>query len=66
VKAYQQAGKSDLPIAIIQNGTTQEERFIAGTIQDIEAKALQSRHRRSCHYYRGRGGEGKLSVEGNL
>lgn len=43
VKAYQQAGKSDLPIAIIQNGTTQEERFIAGTIQDIEAKALQSR-----------------------
>ncbi|WP_194972852.1 uroporphyrinogen-III C-methyltransferase [Aquiflexum lacus] len=42
VKAYRQAGKSDLPIAIIQNGTTKEERFVAGTIQDIQAKAQSS------------------------
>ena len=42
VKAYQQVGKSDLPVAIIQNGTTNEEKFVAGTIQDIQAKATQS------------------------
>lgn len=42
VKAYTTAGKSDLPIAIIQNGTTSEEKFIAGTIGDIQAKAHQS------------------------
>jgi uroporphyrin-III C-methyltransferase len=42
VKAYRQAGKSDLPVAIIQNGTTKEERFVAGTIQDIQAKAQSS------------------------
>jgi uroporphyrin-III C-methyltransferase len=42
VKAYRQAGKSDLPVAIIQNGTTREERFVAGTIRDIQAKAQSS------------------------
>jgi uroporphyrin-III C-methyltransferase len=42
VKAYRLAGKSDLPVAIIQNGTTKEERFVAGTIQDIQAKAQSS------------------------
>ncbi|RPA69987.1 uroporphyrinogen-III C-methyltransferase [Cyclobacteriaceae bacterium YHN15] len=42
VKAFLQAGKSDLPVAIIQNGTTKEERYVAGTIQDIQSKAAQS------------------------
>jgi uroporphyrin-III C-methyltransferase len=42
VKAYTMAGKSEIPVAIIQNGTTKEERYVAGTIQDIQAKATQS------------------------
>jgi uroporphyrin-III C-methyltransferase len=42
VKAFQLAGKSDLPVTIIQNGTTNEEKFIAGTIGDIQDKANQS------------------------
>lgn len=42
VKAYRQAGKSDLPVAIIQSGTTKEEKIVAGTIVDIEAKAKSS------------------------
>jgi uroporphyrin-III C-methyltransferase len=42
VKTYNQAGKSDLPVAVIQNGTTKEERFIAGTIEDIVSKAHQA------------------------
>jgi uroporphyrin-III C-methyltransferase len=42
VKAYKMAGKSDIPVAIIQNGTTKEERIVAGTLQNIQNKALQS------------------------
>jgi len=42
LKAYRQAGKPDLPVAIIQNGTTKEEKFVAGTIRDIQQKANQS------------------------
>lgn len=42
VKAYKETGKADIPVAIIQNGTTKEEQFIAGTIQDITSKALQA------------------------
>lgn len=37
--AYHKAGKSRLPIAIIQSGTTREEKLVAGTIQDILPKA---------------------------
>ncbi|PSL05754.1 uroporphyrinogen-III C-methyltransferase [Cecembia rubra] len=42
VNAYTAAGKSDIPVAIIQNGTTKEEQFVAGTIQDITSKARQA------------------------
>lgn len=42
VQSYLKAGKADLPIAIIQSGTTKEEKIIAGTIQDIEAKSYSS------------------------
>ncbi len=42
VKVYQKAYKADLPIAIIQSGTTSEQHVVAGTINDIEKKALDS------------------------
>ncbi|MFC0263406.1 uroporphyrinogen-III C-methyltransferase [Fontibacter flavus] len=42
VKAYKAAGKSDIPVAIIQNGTTKEEQFVAGTILDITSKSHQA------------------------
>ncbi|MGY6520950.1 MAG: uroporphyrinogen-III C-methyltransferase [Mongoliitalea sp.] len=42
VKAYTSAGKADIPVAIIQNGTTKEEQFVASTIQDITFKAAQA------------------------
>lgn len=32
-------GRAELPIAIIQSGTTKEEKLVAGTIQDIVPKA---------------------------
>ena len=42
VSVYQACGKSELPIAIIQSGTTREERIVAGFIGDIEQKAVDS------------------------
>jgi len=39
VATYQKAGKANLPIAIIQSGTTQEEKITAGFISDISQKA---------------------------
>lgn len=42
VNAYTTVGKSEIPVAIIQNGTTKEEQFVAGTIQDIASKAHQA------------------------
>ena len=39
VKVYSQFGKSELPIAIIQSGTTRDEKITAGYIGDIEQKA---------------------------
>ena len=39
VKVYSQIGKSELPIAIIQSGTTRDEKITAGYIGDIEQKA---------------------------
>jgi uroporphyrin-III C-methyltransferase len=43
VAVYQKAGKGNLPIAIIQSGTTQEEQITAGYIADISQKALDNR-----------------------
>lgn len=42
VRVYQACGKSELPIAIIQSGTTREERIVAGFVGDIEQKAFDS------------------------
>lgn len=39
---YRNTGKEHLPIAIIQSGTTREEKITAGFIHDIEQKALEN------------------------
>lgn len=39
VSCFHNAGKSTTPIAIIQSGTTTEEKVVAGLIEDIEQKA---------------------------
>ncbi|AFL83347.1 uroporphyrinogen-III C-methyltransferase [Belliella baltica DSM 15883] len=39
VSFYQQYDRNDLPIAIIQNGTTKEEKLVAGYMDDILIKA---------------------------
>jgi len=41
-ETYRKAGKSHLPVAIIQSGTTREEKITAGFIHDIEQKALEN------------------------
>jgi uroporphyrin-III C-methyltransferase len=43
VATYQKAGKGNLPIAIIQSGTTREEQITAGYIADISQKAIDNR-----------------------
>ena len=42
VQTFQNAEKTNLPIAIIQSGTTREEKITAGFIHDIEAKAIEN------------------------
>lgn len=42
VKTFQEAQKPNLPIAIIQSGTTRDEKITAGFIHDIEAKAKEN------------------------
>ncbi len=42
VSIYKNAGKENLPIAIIQSGTTREEKITAGSITDILPKALEN------------------------
>ncbi len=42
VRIYKNFGKNDLPIAIIQSGTTSEEKIVAGFISDIEQKAKEA------------------------
>ena len=36
---FRTSGKPDTPVAIIQNGTTAEEKWIIGTVKDIVFKA---------------------------
>lgn len=38
VEIYREAGKEDLPIAIIVNGSLPNEKFFTGTVKDIETK----------------------------
>ncbi|MCH7402516.1 uroporphyrinogen-III C-methyltransferase [Belliella kenyensis] len=40
VQIYKQNFKADLPIAIIQSGTTKDLKLVAGTISDIQEKAV--------------------------
>lgn len=41
VACYKKSNREDLPIAIIQSGTTKEEKIVAGMIRDIEEKASE-------------------------
>lgn len=43
VSVYRDLGRGDLPIAIIQSGTTRDEKITAGFIHDIEQKANESK-----------------------
>lgn len=43
VRVYQDFGKSDLPVAIIQSGTTRDEKITAGLINNIEEKAQENK-----------------------
>jgi uroporphyrin-III C-methyltransferase len=43
VSVYSKFGKSELPIAIIQSGTTRDEKITAGYIGDIEQKAEENK-----------------------
>ncbi|UZD21083.1 uroporphyrinogen-III C-methyltransferase [Algoriphagus halophytocola] len=40
---YRKFGQQDLPIAIIQSGTTRDEKITAGFIHDIEDKAFENK-----------------------
>lgn len=42
VSVYRNYDQQDLPIAIIQSGTTRDERITAGYIHDIEEKAFEN------------------------
>ena len=42
-RIYSTYGKADLPIAIIQSGTTSEEKIVAGFISDIEQKVEEAK-----------------------
>ncbi|MDG1278807.1 MAG: uroporphyrinogen-III C-methyltransferase [Algoriphagus sp.] len=42
VKVYSQFGKGDLPVAIIQSGTTREEKITAGHISTISQRAKEN------------------------
>lgn len=42
VALYRQYDKSSMAIALIQNGTTRQEKVVAGTISDIEQKVILS------------------------
>jgi uroporphyrin-III C-methyltransferase len=43
VAIYEKAGKGNMPIAIIQSGTTREEQITAGYIADISQKAKDAK-----------------------
>lgn len=43
VEIFQSAGKGDLPVAIIQNGTLPDERIVAGVMGNIIRKAQDNR-----------------------
>lgn len=42
VQVYKAQNLEQKPIAIVQSGTTKDEKIVAGTIMDIEGKALKS------------------------
>ena len=42
VAIFEQHGKAKTPMAIIQNGTTDQERYVIGTVQDMEERVAES------------------------
>ena len=42
VSILEALGKSELPVAIIQNGTTSEEKIIVGTVKNIAERAAEA------------------------
>ena len=42
ISIFEQHGKAQTPMAIIQNGTTTGEKFVLGTVQDIMQKVIDS------------------------
>ena len=42
VQLYKLYNKASMPIALIQNGTTKQEKVVAGIIEDIEQKVCES------------------------
>ena len=42
-EVFTAAGKSKLPVAVIQNGSTEDEKLIVGTVEDIVAKVNEQR-----------------------
>jgi len=43
MKLFQQNGKQDMPVAVIQNGTTKKEKSVTGTVSTIADLAEQER-----------------------
>lgn len=43
VAAYQQAGRGDLPVAVISQGTMNEGQVVCGTVDDIYSKVLEAK-----------------------
>ena len=43
VEIYKKAGKSELPVAIIQNGSREDEHIETGTVENIEEVVYESR-----------------------
>ncbi|TAF29471.1 MAG: uroporphyrinogen-III C-methyltransferase [Runella slithyformis] len=42
VAIFEGHGKGETPMAIIQNGTTDQEKYVLGRVQDIEEKVVES------------------------
>jgi uroporphyrin-III C-methyltransferase len=42
VKIFSEAGKSEIPVAVIQNGSLPDEKYVLGKINDIEQKVISA------------------------
>ena len=57
VELFKKEGKSETPIAIIQNGTREDEKVGIGTIGSIEKCGSKRTIEQSCDYYYRRGSQ---------